>query len=92
MDPVNVEQLVGIVLELKEQVQRMADALQKQEDRKEYQATYYKKRKAAKKDRSSKLENPKGFILQRKDYRLPFRAWGLKMKEFAERGSAPTTF
>ena len=94
MDPVNIEQLVGIVLELKEQVQRMADALQKQEDRKEYQAEYYKKRKAAKKEksRSSKLENPKGFILNRKDERLPFRAWGLKMKEFADRGLSPYNF
>ena len=94
MSSINIEQLVEIILELKEQVSRMADALKKQEDRKSYQAEYYKKRKAAreKKARSTKLENPDRHILDRRDKRLPFRAWGLKLKEFVDRGLSPYNF
>ena len=42
------EEVLAAIAALKEQVQRIADALEKQNDRKSYQAQYYRKRKAEK--------------------------------------------
>ena len=42
------EDVLLAISKLSEQVQRIADALEKQQLRKEYQAAYYKKRKATK--------------------------------------------
>ena len=50
---VSNEELLTVITELKAQVQRMADALQKKEDRKNYQSAYYEKRKTAKKKKAT---------------------------------------
>lgn len=92
---VSNEELLTVITELKAQVQRMADALQKKEDRKNYQSAYYEKRKTAKKKKAacSKLENPNRHILEGpRDYRLPYQRWALKLKEFVDRGLSPYNF
>ena len=95
---VSIEDLLTVITALKDQVQRMADALQTQEDRKKYHAAYYKKRKAAAAARkknavNDKLENPNKHILEgSRDYRLPAKKWALKLKEFVDNGLSPYNF
>ena len=94
---VSNEELLTVITELKAQVQRMADALQKKEDRKNYHSEYYKKRKTDKKKKAAKsklkLENPNRHILEgQRDYRLPFKKWALKLKKFVDRGLSPYNF
>ncbi len=85
---------------IKSQVQRVADALEKQEDRKKYQAAYYQQRKKtakaakiAKEKLSLKRMNPPMHCLGvPRDKELPHAKWAEKLKEFARRGLSPYNF
>ncbi len=87
-----MEELRAEIRELRVQVQRMADALQTKQDRSQYQAEYYKKRKAAKalkkeKDRASKRLSSERCVfkgLRRRD--VPHKLWAQKMQEFLRDG------
>jgi len=90
--PVSTESLMAAIVELKEQVARMADALQSREDRRVYQANYYKKKKEDKKKKAedlanARLPNTKGshFTGLRK-YNVPVVKWIEKMKQFGREG------
>ena len=92
---VSNEKLLAELLALKTQVCRIADALQKQEDRKQYQAEYYKKKKAEKKKKkaSNKLENRNKHVLEgTRDRRVPYKMWAAKLKQFYERGLSPYNY
>ena len=85
------EAVLAAVVELKEQVQRIADAMERRQNRKSYQAEYYKKRKAAKAAKLVRLENTNRHCLKgRRDNRLPHEAWALKT--FVERGLSPYNY
>ena len=78
------------IVELKEQVARMADALQSREDRRMYQANYYKKRKEDKKKKAEELANARlpntrgsHFTGLRKT-NVPIKKWIEKMKQFGQ--------
>ena len=84
-----MEELRAEIEKLRVQVQRMADALQKKEDRTQYQAEYYKKRKAAAKALKKEVKRLssercvfKG--LRRRD--VPHKLWAQKMQEFLQDG------
>ena len=87
-----MEELRAEIRELRVQVQRMADALQTKQDRSQYQAEYYKKRKAAKalkkeQDRASKRLSSERCVfkgLRRRD--VPHKLWAQKMQEFLRDG------
>ena len=93
--PSNAEVMEAITV-LSEQVTRIADALQKQQDRKEYHSEYYKKRKVAKLQREAeekRLPNKdKNCLDGPRDRRLPHATWALKLKEFVDRGLSPYNF
>ena len=57
MSSTSNEVLLAAIVELKEQVAKMAEALQSREDRRMYQANYYKKRKETKKKKAEDLAN-----------------------------------
>ena len=87
------EAVLAAVVELKEQVQRIADAMERQQNRKSYQAEYYKKRKAAKAAKLVRLENTNRHCLKgRRDNRLPHEAWAKQLKTFVERGLSPYNY
>ena len=91
--PVSNEEVLAAVVELKEQVQRIAEAMEKQQDRKSYQAEYYKKRKAAKAAKVVRLENRDRHCLDGpRDPRLPHAVWAKQLKAFAERGLSAYNF
>ena len=80
------------IVELKEQVARMADALQSREDRRVYQSNYYKKRKEDKKKKAEELANARlpntrgsHFTGLRKT-NVPIKKWIEKMKQFGREG------
>ena len=88
---VSTEDLMAEILALKEQVQRMADAMLLKEDRKKYQAEYYRKKKAAnakKKKERSRLPNPDRSLFEgrRNDRKMPHKRWADKLREFHEDG------
>jgi len=88
-----LKHLLDEVVQLKKQVQRIADALEKQQDRKSYQAAYYKKRKAAKAAKVVRLPNKDRHCLDGpRDPRLPHAAWAKQLKKFAERGLSVYNF
>ena len=90
-----MQELIAEVRQLKEQVHRMADALQKREDRRTYQSAYYKKRKAA-----AVVTAPPGLKnLDRhclsgglRDRRLPAAEWGEVLKRFVQQGRSAYNF
>ena len=87
--PVSNEELLAAVVQLKEQVQRIAEAMEKQQGRKSYQADYYKKkkRKAALARAVVRLPNKDRHCLEGpRDSRLPHAVWAKQLKAFAERG------
>lgn len=85
--PVSNEELLAAVVQLKEQVQRIAEAMEKQQGRKSYQAEYYKKRKAALAAALVRLPNKDRHCLEGpRDSRMPHAAWAKQLKAFAERG------
>jgi hypothetical protein len=79
---------------LRAEVQRMADLMQKREDRREYQAAYYKKRKVAKKPRQlpglSNLD--RHCLMGARDTRMPTQEWGETMQRFARSGRSAYNF
>ena len=79
---------------IKEQVARVADALEKQADRKKYQAAYYqeRKKKAAKKKKAVGRPNPARHCLNGRDSKLPHAKWAEQLKSFVERGLSPYNF
>ena len=94
--PVSNEEVLAAVAKLAEQVQRIAAAMEKQQDRKSYQAEYYKRRKAKKAEaaaRAKRLSNKDRHCLDGpRDLRLPFAAWAGRMKAFADRGLSAYNF
>ena len=85
--------LVEQVRSLKEQVQRMADVMEKREERRQYQAAYYKKRKAGKCKQLPGLSNLDRHCLEgMRDRRLPAEAWGKVLKRFVELDLSPYNF
>ena len=90
---VSNEQVLAAVVSLKEQVQRIAETLEKQQGRKKYQAEYYKKRKAAKAAKLKRIENKNRHCLDGpRDKRLPHEAWAKQLKVFADRGLSVYNF
>ena len=93
MQAVTNEQLLAAVQALATQVQKIASALDKQQQRREYQAAYYKKRKAAKAEKAKRIELPDGHCLEcRRSDRIPKEAWAKQMRSFVERGLSPYNF
>ena len=93
MQAVTNEQLLAAVQALSTQVQKIASALDKQQQRREYQAAYYKKRKAAKAEKAKRIELPDGHCLEcRRSDRIPKEAWAKQMRSFVERGLSPYNF
>jgi len=91
--PVSNEEVLAAVVSLKADIQRIAEALEKQQDRKSYQAEYYKKRKAAKAAKLKRLENKDRHCLGgMRDPRLPHETWTKQLKAFAERGLSAYNF
>ena len=89
---VSNEVLLAAIVELKEQVAKMAEALQSREDRRTYQANYYKKRKETKKQKAEELANARlpntrgsHFNGLRKT-NVPIKKWVDKMKQFGKEG------
>ncbi len=81
------DQILAAVDSLTQQVQRIADVLQGQLDRKEYHAEYYKKRKALKEAKASRLSNRNKHCLEgMRDTRLPSAEWAEKLKWFSDNG------
>ena len=90
------ERILAELRDLKEQVKRLADAVQKQQDRRSYQKDYYKRRKAGKK------AVPKSGLLNRdvhcldvnrgRDNRLPVAEWAKVLRVFAEKGASSYNF
>ena len=84
--PSNEDVLLAIS-KLSEQVQRIADALEKQQLRKEYQAAYYKKRKVAKKVALNRIEIRDMHCLEcARDPRMPFEMWTERLEQFVKEG------
>ena len=90
------ERILAELRDLKEQVKRLADAMQKQQDRRSYQKDYYKRRKAAKKAvPKSGLLNRDGHCLdvnRGRDSRLPVAEWAQVLRLFAEKGASSYNF
>lgn len=89
--------VIAEIRELRVQVQRMADLLQKREDRTSYQAQYYKRRKEAKAKAGfgdAKLLNRNGHCLCQsgRDRRLPHSKYAAKLQEFVDRGLSVYNF
>ena len=94
---VSTEDLMAEIRELKEQVQRMADAMLLKEDRKKYQAEYYRKKKAAKakkKKEDARMPNPDRPLFEgrRNEHKMPHKRWAAKMREFLEDGRSVWNF
>ena len=89
-----MQELIAEMRQLKEQVQRMADTFQKREERREYQAAYYKRRKASKeKQVLPGFKNLDRHCLEgSRDRRLPAAEWGEVLKSFVQRGLSPYNF
>jgi hypothetical protein len=91
--PVSNEEVLAAIVSLKQEVQRIAEALEKQQERKSYQAEYYQKRKAAKAVKLERLENRNRHCLTGpRDQRLPIVKWTAQLKAFAERGLSAYNF
>ena len=81
------EVVLAAIAELQKQVQRIAEALEKQQQRKEYQSSYYKKRKAEKKLALERLKIRDTHCLDSmRDPRMPFEKWTQRLKQFVEEG------
>ena len=99
-----LKRVLAEIVQLKEQVGRMADALQRQEDvmkcledRKKYHADYYKKRKVARAKRKVALSNKllnrdKHCLDSLRDTRVPYDKWTEKLKAFSARGLSAYNF
>ena len=93
-----MKQVLDEIKGLREQVQRMADLIQKQQDRKSYQADYYKKRKETKtKARTAAssdkiLNHDRHCLNTARDKRLPHDKYIAKLKEFVSRGLSVYNF
>lgn len=98
MNAPTVGDLMEAIAAIKVQVERIADAMQKQQDRKEYQAEYYKKRKRTAAEKRTvartRLNNGNQHCLGegKRDKRLPHAAWARKLKEMAGRGLSAYNF
>jgi hypothetical protein len=92
----NNKEVLDAIAVLSAQVQRIADALEKQSERKSYQAEYYQKRKKKAEEAAAlaaKLDNQNRHCLEgMRDTRLPYAQWAAKLKEFAERGLSAYNF
>ena len=90
---VSNEEVLAAIVSLKGEVQRIAEALEKLQERKSYQSAYYKKRKAAKAAKAERMENLNRHCLDGpRDKRLPHAAWAKQLKAFAERGLSAYNF
>ena len=83
--------------ELTTEVERIAEVLKQQQNRKQYQSDYYKKRKAkklAKEAENKRLPNPRGNCLHGggRDRNLPVAEWAKTLKLFVERGLSAYNF
>ena len=92
MSSVTNDELMRAIKELTVQVQSIASALQAREDRREYHAKYYLKRKADKAKKATevaqtRLPNTKGsHFCGRRMYNLPTEDWANALKQFADSG------
>ena len=90
------EEVLAAIAALKEQVQRIADALEKQNDRKSYQAQYYRKRKAEKAKAVALLQRlpnaDRHCLTGNRDERLPIDKWTQQLRAFAARGLSAYNF
>ena len=86
------DELMRALKELTVQVQAIATALQAREDRREYHAKYYLKRKADKKRKETevaqtRLPNTKGsHFCGHRMYNVPVKDWANALKQFADSG------
>ena len=79
--------LLEAVASMSEKLDKVLAFMEKKCVRKEYQAAYYKKRKAKQELMARMLVNPKGHCLEGlKDKRLPFDQFGTQLRAFRERG------
>ena len=82
--------------ELTTEVERIAEVLKQQQNRKQYQSDYYKKRKAkklAKEVENKRLPNPRGNCLSGgRDRNLPAAEWAKTLKVFVDRGLSAYNF
>ncbi len=94
--PVSNEEVLAAVAKLTEHVQRIAVAMEKQQERKSYQAEYYKKRKAKKEAEAAKAKllpnRDRPCLDGPRDKRLPHAEWAKQLKAFADRGLSAYNF
>lgn len=90
-------EVLNAIADLKAQVQRIAEALEKANSRKEYQASYYKKRKQKK--ATPKILAPSGLrnldrhcLEGRRDKRLPVDKWATVLRRFVDARASPYNF
>jgi hypothetical protein len=86
-----MDEMAREIRALKVQVQRMADAMQRREERASYQAEYYKKNKKKKSDkvalkRATRLKCDRHIFEGLRRYDVPHGKWAQKMREFVEQG------
>ena len=89
------DKVLEAISELKEQVCRLADMLQAQQDRKEYQKSYYQRRKAAREllVQGLQLKNKERHCLEGpRDQRLPVAEWGKQLRRFVGAGMSAYNF
>ena len=89
------DKVLEAISELKEQVCRLADMLQAQQERKEYQKSYYQRRKAAREllVQGLQLKNKERHCLEGpRDRRLPVAEWGKQLRRFVNAGMSAYNF
>ena len=88
--------IMSMLEQLTTEVSGISQVLKKEQERKEYQSGYYKKRKAAKLKKeaeNNRLPNPKGNCLHgTRDRNLPVVQWAKMLKAFVDRGLGPYNF
>ena len=88
-------EIMQVLQELKGQVQRLADALEKEQDRKAYQKAYYKRRKEAREVEKLGLQmklREVNCLEGPRDRRLPSEEWAKQLKRFVDAGLSAYNF